>query len=84
VLGSAVGPNREEAIKAAMAAAGVTELVEGERPATLFQRMTALAQPKLESDLNRLLNYVSENEHGLKASLKRCSNAVGDLIGALR
>ena len=32
VLASVIGPNREEAIRAAMAAAGVTELVEGPRP----------------------------------------------------
>lgn len=73
VLASAVGPNREEAIRVAMAAAGVTKLAEGPQPLS-----------KLASDLVRLLEYVSPHERGIRAALKRCANEISELTGVLR
>ena len=51
VLASVVGPNREEAIKAAMAAAGVTELVEGPRPVSAGREGDAVRAQSLMAGL---------------------------------
>jgi hypothetical protein len=71
VLASVVGPNREEAISAAMAAAGVTELVEGPRP------QGAIAYTK--TSCSRVVTGSS-----LRDCLAVCEEAVDSLIAVLR
>lgn len=71
VLASVVGPNREEAIRTAMAAAGVTELAEGSRP------RGAIGWTK--TSLSRVVTGNS-----LKDCLGVCEEAVDGLIAVLR
>jgi hypothetical protein len=70
VLASVVGPNREEAIRAAMAAAGVTELVEGPRPrGAIAYTKTSCSRVVMSQDI--------------KSSLALCEQAVDGLIAVL-
>ena len=71
VLASVVGPNREEAIRAAMAAAGVTELAEGPRPqAAIAYTKTSLSRVYAGSDLLSCLAICEEATDGLLGALR--------------
>jgi hypothetical protein len=71
VLASVVGPNREEAIRMAMAVAGVTELADGPRPqAAIAYTKTSLNRVTVGSDL--------------LSCLAICEEAADSLLGALR
>jgi hypothetical protein len=71
VLASVVGPTRDEAIRLAMVAAGVTELAEGDRP------RGAIAYTK--TSCSRVIQSAS-----LLDALAICGEAVDGLIGASR
>lgn len=96
VLASAVGPNREEAIRAAMAAAGVTELVSGPRP--ISQRTLQIWHEREEelwggphfarqtwnegTDLAKLAT-MGQAVSGLRGKLTLVEEAVDGLIAVL-
>jgi hypothetical protein len=65
VLGSAVGPDRESAIEAAMAAVGVTELVPEEQSLRFSRRVDPPPHPA-----------PGKGEAGLLVALVRCGAAI--------
>jgi hypothetical protein len=73
VLASVVGPNREEALRAAMAAAGVTELVETPRPsvAVAYQEGTVIRRVYVSQDIKSALVLCEQAADGLIAAIRR-------------